>query len=280
MKSPARRKLLKKASHKRVRKNVRVYSFYVVGGIVLSALIIGGLAYGAQRPEVTITSVRVEGAEVADTQNIESRAKSALEGSYLFIFPKANTFLYPKSSIARDVLTSDTRLKNADVSRSGTEIVVSVSEHTPAYLWCDTTEEKTSDENAGLDEKCFFANDEGYIFAEAPSFSGHVYVTFRGPLYGEGTDPRGKRYVPVEQFKKILQLLSLVSEQNIIPQSVRAMGSGDYAIAVKEGPEVKFSITQDEKRLSENLAAAISALTDKTSPEYIDLRFGNKVFYK
>ena len=280
MTSPARRKLLKNARKKRMRRSVRVYSFYGVAGVLLLLLVVLGLAYGAHRPEVTITSVRVKGAEVADTRDIASRAEAMLQGSYFFIFPKANFFLYPKSAIVRDILASDTRLESANISRSGAEVVVAIIEHRPTYLWCDTTGGKPMDENAGLDEKCFFANSEGYVFAEAPSFSGHVYVVLRGPLYGEGADPRGKRYLPTPQFTKISELISLLSAKNIVSRSVRAMGSGDYALSVKEGTEVRFSIAQEASRLAENLQSAAAVLADKKQPEYIDLRFGNKVFYK
>lgn len=280
MKSPARRKLLKNARQKRVRKNVRVYSFYVAGGIILFALIVGGLAYGAHRPEVLISSVRVEGAEVADTSDIAMRAEKALSGSYFFFFPKANFFLYSENAITRDVSGSDTRIKDVRVERDGNALVVSVSEHAPAYLWCNTTGERTAGAEDIADEKCFFANSEGYIFAEAPSFSGHVYTVLRGPLYGEGADPRGKRYLPIEQFTKISELISLLSVQNVSAQSVRAMGSGDFAVVVKDGTEVRFSIAQDAERLSENLQSAAAVLFDTKNIEYIDLRFGNKVFYK
>ncbi|MEK7134199.1 MAG: hypothetical protein AAB819_00515 [Patescibacteria group bacterium] len=292
MESPARRKLLKNARNKRVRKNACTYSFYIVGGIVLFALLIGGLAYGAHRSEVTITGVRVSGAEVADEQDIVSRAEAALSGAYLFMFPKANFFLYPENAIVREILASDTRIKSTDVSRSGVEITVTVVEHTPTYLWCDTTDDRRTRMNADGkeridadgseqgDEECFFTNDEGYVFSEAPLFSGNVYITLRGPLYGEGTDPRGKRYLPLEQFKKISQLLALLSQQKIAAHSVRAMGSGDYAVGVRNGLEVRFSIAQDTGRLAENLQSASAALVDTNDIEYIDLRFGNKVFYK
>ncbi len=279
MVSPARRKLLKNVRQKRVRKNVRAYAFYTIGGIVLFVLIVGGLAYGAHRPEVTITTVSVKGTEVADADEIKTRTEHAITGTYFFLFPKANIFLYPEDTIAKTILASDTRIKSADISHNGNEIIIIV-EHTPTYLWCDTTGDKDANENTNADEKCFFANDEGYVFAEAPSFSGHVYITLRGPLYGEGVDPRGKRYLPIEQFTKISEFISLLSGQNITAQSVRAMGSGDYAVNVKDGTEVRFSIAQDAGRLAENLQSATAALADTKLPEYIDLRFGNKVFYK
>ena len=117
MKSAARKKLLKGVQRKRARRRTRAYSLYAALGTLIFALLIGGLAYGAHRPEVMITGARVEGAEVADTRDIGARTEEALRGSYLFFFPKANFFLYPKDAIARDVAGSDTRIKIVDVSR-------------------------------------------------------------------------------------------------------------------------------------------------------------------
>ena len=152
----------------------------------------------------------------------------------------------------REILASDTRIKSTDVSRSGVEITVTVVEHTPTYLWCDTTDDRRTRMNADGkeridadgseqgDEECFFTNDEGYVFSEAPLFSGNVYITLRGPLYGEGTDPRGKRYLPLEQFKKYHSFSRFYRSRNC-RTPVRAMGSGDYAVGVRNGLEVRFS---------------------------------------
>lgn len=265
---------------KRARRRTRALALYAAGGVLILVLVVGGLAYGAHRPEVLISSVRVEGAEVADTGDIAMRAEKALSGSYFFFFPKANFFLYPENAITRDVSGSDTRIKDVRVERDGNALVVSVSEHAPAYLWCDTTGERTATFADTADEKCFFANDEGFVFAEAPSFSGHMYTVFRGPLYGEGADSRGKQYAPYGQFDTIITFLSLLKEDNIFIQSVRMMGSGDYAVMTDMGSEIRFSITQDITRIIDNLQSVSEVLSKKDGVEYIDLRFGNKVFYK
>lgn len=280
MKSPARRTLLKNARKKRLQKRGRSYALITGGAFIVLIVATLGLAYLSRLPSATIASVRVEGAEVADARAIESRAREELNGSYVFLFPRTNIVLYPKDSIVRSIEGSDTRIKSVSAARSGNELVVSIVEHTPAYLWCDTLGRNASSSEENMDERCFFTNSDGYIFAEAPHFSGTVYVTLRGPLYGEGSDPRGKRYLPSEQFSKLTQFLSSLAEQKISIRSAFAMGSGDYAVDTGEGSEIRFSITQDSAHLLDNLQSAAAVLSEKKKPEYIDLRFGNKVFYK
>jgi len=267
-----------KASHRlHARRTRRAQKRYALIG-ALSIILISGALYGIgyllRLPSVSIDGVSISGAQSSDPHAIQTLAESALLGSRFFLFPNDSILFYPKGTIERMVAASDTRIEGAIVTREGKELTVTISEHKPTYIWCDSLAK------GDVDEKCFFAASDGYVFAEAPQFSGSVYIIFRGPLSGTGTDPRGKYILPKEQFAKITQFLSALSAAKVSVESVSAMGEGDYAARISSGSDIRFSITQDIATLSANLAAAASVLSDKKAPEYIDLRFGNKIFYK
>lgn len=257
--------------------------------VVLSALFFVALGGASQSGKWEITGVTVVGAQAVSGNDIETLVREKLSGNYFFVYAHDNSFIFPRRGIERGLSEAFPRVKSATVRRTDLHhIVVAVVERKPAMLWCGE-----SIEDAMRTEKgCWFVDDTGFIFDRAPIFSEGVYRELYSTLAytNEGTPLRAT--VSSERFllarmvgERIERELGGVSRIFIEPE-------GGYRIIVRSsdlypmlaGAEVRFRDGQSADRLMKNLLAALPVQfpADYTSQKellYIDLSFGNKVFF-
>lgn len=235
---------------------------------------------------LSITAVRVNGAEKIDPSIIETYVDSQLRQESLRYISPRNIFAYPKESLEQGIVASFPRVKAASLSRDSVfsqTLDVTISERSPFALWCASTlvVEDTSDVPAGPD--CYALDDTGFIFtASATSTHGEFAAPY---IFAGGVtdNPIGTRFIP-GQFPSILALLRVMQQStSLIPTRVEVLPEQDFNVSLEQGFYVKLSFGQEAQTIARNLNLVLSsdALRDRVSDiEYIDLRFGNRVYYK
>ena len=178
---------------------------------------------------------------------------------------------------------------------------VSVTERKALYTWCGATPPTVA--NAS-NQKCYFVDENGYIFDVAPYFSGEIYFKFYGPLAQTGLpdtltqneadmDPSGF-YFSKQYFKQLASFKDILVGLGLKPVSLYVTGNGDAQVflssgtSLADGPKIMLRLIADNfQSVAENLETALtteplqSEFANKySSLQYIDLRFGNKVYYK
>lgn len=244
--------------------------------LVIFLALIAILFYVSRINRLNINEVRVEGNKVIDTDQIQASVQKEIDGKYLWLLPKSNILLYPKGNIRANLGNEFKRLKDIAVSlENGQTLLVSVSERTPEYTWCGDMPVQNDEK-----ETCYFLDKDGYIFDEAPYFSGEVYFKFYGKA-SVGT------YFFEPNFAKLILFKDTVLGMDLKPVVLHVDEGGDIKVFLSRGPQIIFKQDADFARVAENLKAAIetepllSKLKNTYSTlEYIDLRFGNKVYFK
>jgi len=134
-------------------------------------------------------------------------------------------------------------------------------------------------------------DETGYLFDESPFFSGEVYFRFFGPI--DNTDsPKGANFSSGE-FQNLVIFKESLKDLDIRPVAIFLKEDKDIEVilsssqSLREAPKIIFKSDSDLNKMVENLQSALSAdpLRDDfknkyDSLKYIDLRFGNKVYYK
>lgn len=239
--------------------------------------LVAGTAYVLRLPVITVRDIAVEGNESITASQVEHVVREQLQGSYLFLVPRSNIFFIPKGDIIENIASQIKTFKRVGVKRSGlSRIVVVVEERQPFALWCEGTS----------DTQCFFLDDEGYVYREAPTFGGDVYVRYRGLIEG---DPIGQVYAPSMGFRELAAFVESVDELvvlDVVPAEVMARTKDDYILTSKGGSDILFGGKDTLSGAYENLETVLANAAGSVGGtfddlfEYIDLRFGNKVFYK
>lgn len=260
------------------------FSIFFMAGV----LVLVGLSFATRINKLNIDKVMVEGNKVVETEDLEQEIKNDLSGRYFWLFPRTNFLIYPKNKIRNDLANKFKRVKKVSFNVENFKTLhVSIEEYEGKYLWCGIVIPVL---NNNVEQKCYFMDSGGYIFDEAPYFSGQVYFKFFGGINLQKEDPSGNYFAP-EYFGKIITLKDNMEKMNLKPTSFwfESQDEVDISLAGEPSmsPRVIFKIDSDYQKLTENLQAAISTeplqteLKDKFySLQYIDLRFGNKVYYR
>ncbi|MFA5987444.1 MAG: hypothetical protein WC797_02230 [Candidatus Paceibacterota bacterium] len=257
--------------------------------------------------DINIKDAIAVGVKATDARIIEEFARESISGKYLGLFKRSNIFFYPKQNIEYTLKKNIARLNDVNVDVRGRVVVVSVSERLPVYLFCDKPREIRP-------RNCLYADSDGFVFDQAPELSGDLFFEFitssSSPVLANSAAV-GKHFLPSGIFAGVLGLKEKVLElaQEKIDPSIKlesvVVGKDDYSF-ILEGTglntkllNIRFFISYD--LAVKNGAAWISSViseivsnlyTTVTSAkfkeemslgkklEYIDLRFGNKVFYK
>ncbi len=262
---------------------LKVLFFALLAGCVLSGIILL-----ARWQKLNIQSVQVIGADGADASALKGAVEKEISGDYLLFLPKANIFIYPSGSIQKNLSDSFKMFKDISLKISTSGVLeVSVTPRKGAYLWCGDMFA-----NGGANP-CYFMDDGGYIFEKAPYFSGSVYFKFYGKLARDESDPAGENYLS-GIFSKIISFKNTLDQMNIKPMALQGMDNGEMEFFLYSPnsssslpPAVIFNSSSDFTKLAENLQTALSTEPLKSeyrkkyaSLQYIDLRYGNKVYYK
>lgn len=255
--------LIKKRRKKNFLKILFVLSS--VGAILIGPSIITKSDY------LEISNIVVEGNSSVKSEDVASTALEQIEGNYFFLFSKKNFALYPKNKIEQNLLSRYKRIKEVElkISRFNT-LNIFVEERKPEFIWCNVSDE------------CFFMDDEGVIFDKSPNFSSDIYFIFRGGLDG---DPIGQNIFEKEKFLKIISFIDGLELLSLSPSSLKTDGN-NLEILVSKNSSLLIRVDDDLERSLSNLESILNdaklGLVEGGDINfmYLDLRFGNKVFYK
>lgn len=235
------------------------------------------VAWLSYRPAVRITEIQIEGTQAVDAKSVQDVVESQLARRLLWKIDRNNAPLYPRSAIRSRVMALDTHVKDVDTSIEGGRIVVHVTEYVPALLWCppDLATATTT-----LTVGCFFADNAGHIFAPAPWYSGSPFLIFATMV----PDESGRTILPREEFDKVNTFLRKLTDLGIAPRIVLENGANDFTIMTGEPWTVRWSPARDPEEDARNLSIVLQNLSgdhvSTSTLKSVDLRFGNKVFYR
>lgn len=252
-------------ARKRRRRN-RIIAVSVVGLLVLFGLSVALF----RAPFLRVTAISVVGAQTLDVEDIKQFVQQRIAGNYVFVYPKDDILIYPQTAIERDLAAEYPVLKLVDVHAENFHTInVVLHERAPAAVWCGTD--------------CYLMDEDGVVYASAQDTSTEQYVTYGGKVVG---DTMPKQYLTQDMFHALAALVSAlmqVESGNPVRQivmdehaDVRAYFQNDFVLifSSKDQPGDVF------ERLT--LARQAAPLVGKSlgELEYIDLRFGDKLYYK
>jgi len=264
-------------STKLARRKRRSFLFTFFIFIIIFSLLVAGVTYLLKRQEVMIQNIVLNGNVTVSTEELENFIREELKGNYFLIFPRSSIFIYPRSLIEEGILFKFKKIEKAEVSfNSFNSILVSVEERQPSALWCG---ENRLD---GAIPECFFLDEKGLLYTNSPSFTGDIYFRFYGPL-GEGSSV-GQQFLPTKTFQGMLFFLQSLRESGIHPVELAVGNEEDYELYLENGTQVLFAQDEDLTFVLDNLQTTLFSdeLKERNTIDidYIDLRFGNKVYYK
>lgn len=258
---------------KRTRR-VRLAAALSVAGILL----VGGLAGLSWLPQVRIHTIAVSGAQTLATSSIEAVATKLLGGRLFVVLPRDNIFWYPKKEISQDLLSQYPALKEAQVYAKDLQSVeIDVAERAPVALWCD---------DAG---SCSLMDASGFVYSPDLSLDTPLFVRYSGAATtskGYAADPAPLQYLTPADFSSLAHLVELLdgSQQDAAVDTVGVDQNGDVQAHFADGFTLIFALKDAGADVFSRFTLALAAkpFLNKTIADfqYLDLRFGDKLYYK
>ena len=261
---------LKKVSISRKRLRRKRFLRRILAFLFLFAGISVGVVALFYLPQVKIRKVAVEGAEVLNKDKIRMEVEAVLAGKYFDFFPKNTIFAVPKNEIKRKILADFSRVKEISVKRDLLlSLTILITERQGKALWC-----------VG-DTLCAFLDEDGMVFEPSPVFSGRVFAKFldeRGQKAG-----LGQEMIFPDEFRKLLAFKNFLEDEfGFKIDKMVLKDFGEYEFFMSASWRILINESASQTNLFDNFRIAFeNELKDKFDKlDYLDLRFGNKIFYK
>ena len=237
-------------------------------GIVLFFLLGAGAVALLWREEIRITQVLVSDTNDIEPVAIAQYTRRALRGTRLLVLPKDSIITLPTRELSSALLASFPQIQEARISRAGlTAIEVRITERVPVALWCGVLPEAP--------ERCLFLDETGFIFKDAPRDASGVVV------YGVLQDEEGVlgNTLGTGSLREALRLYETL-ERGVMPLSHLVIRAPDEVdMYHPEGMRITY-LSGTEERVAEIVPTILETVRAGAPVEYIDMRFGNRVYVK
>jgi cell division septal protein FtsQ len=238
--------------------------------LTLVGILITAIWYGTRTEALTVSQVVVTGGETINHEQVKIIVQEELKGNYLGLIPKQFAWFYPAVSIKTE-LSKIERIYNINLVVEDTKLKVTFDEYLPFALWC-----------ADVDSKdCLFVDSQGYAFATAPDLDGGSFLRFS--KLGEGISLQSN-ITNYDDFIKLMELKGLLETRDWFISHIEIDKEDDAFLMLTPGSELKVTLKQTALETVENLFTVLSSeqFVDLAPGnfDYIDLRYGNKVFVK
>lgn len=236
-------------------------------GVLALGILVGGMSFVSRVDRLTISELSVNGAETLATSTIAAEIDKGLEGNVWQLFSRRNIFIYPEHEIVANLMETFSEIKTVSISRESLlaqAVTVTIEERSPFALWCNET--------------CFVVDSSGFIYAPAEETAG--LLTFEKGL--APGDPIGQTFLR-GRLSSVVGILDLLKEAGYAPRGVKVENEHDYIVRIEDGPDLYMSFDTSADDIMRNVQTAFEAeeLQEKIHAlEYVDLRFGNRVYYK
>ena len=262
---------------KLARRKRTLFLFKIAGLLFFIGALFVGIIYAFNRPELLISNVIVSGTSSLGAPELKQFVEDKIAGKYVYLIPRANVLLYPKQMLEKELLSKFKPIREVTINRGvwGT-LLVSIDEREPNALWCGENRLE------GVIPECYFLDEDGFIYMKAPVFSENVYMRFYGPL--ENGYPLGQFFLEPSIYGSLGLFVISLKDEGIPVADFSVRDDHDFEVHLGSGIQVLFARNQELSTVLNNMRSVFASdefkNTNLSTVDYIDLRFGNKVFYK
>lgn len=248
--------------------------------IILSGIII----YGLRQDEVRISHIEVVvPSDIYSLDNeerlalIKSIAERTITGNYFGIVPRDSIFFFPEGEIRKNILTADNFIAAVSISRNNfSTIIIETDIRVPIARWCGLSPAQVED------YQCHFFDSGGFIFATFSPIMPTIN-TFRlySPIVGNVLEPLGATISNIDRISVVFDFARNIANLGSHVESI-VVRDGEVDNLLSSGTRITYVLGNEQ-----NAFTALASVKDNIdlnladgSIEYVDLRFGDKVYMK
>ncbi|MFA5736855.1 MAG: hypothetical protein WCX70_00610 [Candidatus Paceibacterota bacterium] len=284
--SKSKRDILKRSKER----EKKILKIKIILGFLLILFLVGSFIILLNWHFLRFDSVVVVGNTAENKDLIQTIAQKSIAGRYLGLVPKGSIFFLHKKILVETLKQEFPRLAEIVISLPDLNTLkLVVNDKKAKLVWCDG-------QDSIKKEDCYYLNENGEIYSQAPVFSKAIITEIIGPL---SLSPIGRVVMSSSTVEKI-QALTLAINHLVagLPNSNSSkliywqpLTDGDWSGWVMSEKDKRWQVIFNEKSSLPELLGSLSStlknkifLTDWTRQngrlEYIDIRFDQKIFYR
>jgi hypothetical protein len=223
-------------------------------------------------PAFLIKEVKITGNTFVGTSEIDQKAQELLSKNIAWIIPSKNIFLFSKNDLKENLLKNPA-ITSVKIRKDFFDTLsIEITEQEKEMIYCTSTD-KTD---------CYYVNKTGFIYAKVEDI---LIPEQEILIYNEQGVKKIKETLLEEKgYTDIVLFVKNVSRQDIKIREVYIKPDSIIEFVTQDNTRLITSLFDEFKKDFANLVALFEkeVLTKDQLPlvDYIDLRFGNKVFYK
>lgn len=242
--------------------------FAVVGAVIFCAAIVGAI-YVLRLPQLQIQEVRFSGLEALGEKELAEAVWKKLEGEYIFFIPRRSIILAGGNALEGELQNVFPRIKSISVRKVFPHMLeISVEERGIFGILCGQSQ-------------CVYIDTSGFAYETAPNSTGALILKVQSDMNEIVVGSQAVEPVLMERFGLLGKELKKIGLE-AIGYEISQKNPRDIRAKTNEGFEIIFNRDDDFQNVFRVLKTILDEeIKEKRSKiEYIDLRFGNKVFYK
>ena len=236
---------------------------------LLTAILGGAFYFFLISGSFKMREVNISGFEAVSEEQILGAMNNILREKKFGLLGAANYFLLSEEKLQSSILVSLPKIKNADIKKIDKNVLeIYVEEREVTGVWC-------------RDNECFYFDKEGVIFEQAPRSFGSLMVSVTDerdiePNLGSAV-LRGAQVDLVREAHRLLgNNFPFGVRGIIITQDVEfeILTSENWRVLLDKNEDIDYQLSNLKYVLDEEIG------TRRGELEYVDLRLGNRVYYK
>lgn len=287
-------------------KRRRLFRSLVIWGFV--TLIVGGgigwaAVWAVNYPHFRVSAITVAGTRAISADEVRGKTKAYLSGYTSVFIPRDEIFFISTNDLAVVIANEFPRVKEVTIEKKWPqELAITIRERDLWGLACEPAEkpvekelpvsvtgqiifddeENTTPAPGYATNKCLFIDEDGFAFEALEGVGNGILPVIYKRIgeYSSGSAVIEKSYI--DYFEKVKKLLSASGDVSLVgvaiedenPKDYKLMIAGDWYILVVRADDPEVWAKQLKILIATKLQGGMDSI------EYIDLRFGNKVFYK
>ena len=254
-----------------------------IKALLLSVLLVsmtGGVFYFLFiSDKFAIGQVNVSGLKAIRETEVRRVVDDILEQKRFGFLESTNYFLFPSDMLQTTLAAAFPRIGNAKVQKLQHNTVdIIIEERDAIGVWCLASRDLAKPDGP---DGCFYFDKKGVIFVQAPKSFGSLMIGIRDERDTEASV--GNAVLSSAQVAFAGAAQGLVSRN--FPFSIRTFvitRDGEYEILTSEGWRVLLDKSAEAEYQLSNLKYVLDEEieTRRQELEYVDLRLGNRVYYK
>lgn len=207
-----------------------------------------------------INNIEIVDAKHTNTEALKTDVYNISQTKKFLIIPNNHILFLSKKQIINHIINTYPSVESVVIDKTkDRDIVLSIKDRIPMGVWCD--------------DNCFFFDDQGVLFKKSFDFTGSIFATWTSISSSSLQFQDKALCLDICIDKKFVDFLSKNKIKKI------SMSGDDLSMDTEYGFYIK-ALNNASSTIKNMNIFNDKYKDDLKSLEYVDVRFGDKIFYK